>query len=160
MFGKKFFSTVALGGATISLVGISGQVLAQHPGISVEEVALLQRFVDFLDVSKSEFQMLCDNAEFALRFVEHNANSEGGHICFTVSAVERVKGIDVNQFLLPGNEKILAVFVRDGFSGDEFHFYNRENTSVYWYVGLEELRYYLQEMRDNASLLEFTNFRK
>ena len=142
MFGKKFFGTVALGSAAVGLVGNSGQIFAKDFGISDEEkIAALQNFVDWLDVSKSDFEQLCVKAEAALHMAEQAMKRE--------------------NFFYPLDEKILAVF-KDGSFGGDFYFYNKIpfNQYDYWHVSLEELRYYLRELKYNPSLLESIRFKK
>ena len=160
MFGKKFFGTVALGSATVGLVGNSGQILAQNSGNSFESIAALQKFVDWLDVSKSDFEQLCVKAEAALSVAEQGAGNLEEDVYFTASRVGRVKGPVEDSLLSSRSEKILAVFKWNYFMRNYFKFLIKGRHEEYWYISFDEMKDYLKELKNNPLLLESIRFKK
>ena len=158
MFGKKFFGTVALGSATVSLVGNAGQILAQNSGNSLERVGVLrlQKFVDWLGVSKSDFEQLCVKAEAEQG--ENNGSAE--NVYFTASQVGRVQGRDTIEKWISGSEKILAVSGKDYVDENVFKFLKKGRYEEYWYISFEEMKAYLQDLKNNPVVLEVINFKK
>ena len=155
---------MALGGTAVGLVGNSGQIFAEDFRNSAEEkeekVANLQRFVDWLDVSKSEFKRLCDNSEVALNDIaEQGAGNLEEDVYFTASRVGRVRGPVGDSLLSSRSEKILAVSEWNYFMGNFFNF-SKKGCFGHWRISFDEMKDYLQELKNDPFLLKSIRFKK
>ena len=70
MFGKKFFSTVTLSGAAVSLIGNVGSVYCSTPECDLLKGT--QYAVDYFCLSKSEFESFRTSMELALKAIPEN----------------------------------------------------------------------------------------
>ena len=142
------------------MVGNSGQIFTKDFRISDEEkIADLQKFVDWLYVSKSDFEQLCVKAEAALSVAEQGAGNLEENVYFTASRVGRVKGPVEDSLLLSRSEKILAVSKWNHFMGNFFNF-SKKGCLGNWHISFDEMKDYLKELKNNPLLLESIRFKK